>query len=52
MRIYLERPWFSSGDGELLGVLLARGGDDNSARLREDQSGFPFVSKWGADPIW
>lgn len=23
LRIYLERPWFSSGDGELLGVLLA-----------------------------
>ena len=24
VRIYLERPWFSSGNGELLGVLLAR----------------------------
>ena len=23
VRIYLERPWYSSGDGELLGVLLA-----------------------------
>ena len=23
LRVYLERPWFSSGDGELLGVLLA-----------------------------
>ncbi|HPW17730.1 MAG TPA: hypothetical protein PLP83_05060 [Candidatus Aminicenantes bacterium] len=23
LRVYLERPWFSSGDGELLGVILA-----------------------------
>ena len=52
VRIYLERPWFSSGNGELLGVLLARGGDDNFGPPAEDQSGFPFVSKWGADPIW
>ena len=29
VRIYLERPWFSSGEGELLGVLLAPGGDDS-----------------------
>ncbi len=50
VRIYLERPWFSSGNGELLGVLLARGGDDNFGPPTEDQSGFPFVSKWGADP--
>ncbi len=52
VRIYLERPWFSSGNGELLGVLLARGGDDNFGPPAEDQSGFPFVSKWGADPLW
>ena len=24
----------------------------NSDRRSEDQSGFPFVSKWGADPVW
>ena len=52
VRIYLERPWFSSGNGELLGVLLAGSGDDNFGPPAEDQSGFPFVSKWGADPIW
>ena len=23
LRVYLERPWFSSGDGELLGVVLS-----------------------------
>jgi hypothetical protein len=52
VRIYLERPWFSSGNGELLGVLVARGGDDDFGPPAEDQSGFPFVSKWGADPVW
>ena len=52
VRIYLERPWFSSGNGELLGVLLAPGGNDQFGPPPEDQSGFPFVSKWGADPIW
>jgi len=52
LRIYLDRPWFSSGDGELLGVLLARGGDDSHYPNLDDDSGFPYVSKWGADPIW
>jgi hypothetical protein len=52
VRIYLERPWFTSGDGELLGVLIADGGDDSHYPQTPDQSGFPFVSKWGADPIW
>jgi hypothetical protein len=45
VRIYLERPWYSSGEGELLGVLLAPGGNDASA-LRHP------VSQWGADPVW
>ncbi|QSX75884.1 hypothetical protein HIV01_005080 [Lysobacter arenosi] len=52
VRIYLERPWYSSGEGELLGVLLAPSGDDTFGPPPEDQSGFAFVSKWGADPIW
>lgn len=45
VRIYLERPWYSSGEGELLGVLLAPGGYDAGA-LRHP------VSQWGADPVW
>lgn len=44
VRIYLERPWFSSGERELLGVLLAPGGDD--AELGH------LVSQWGTDPAW
>lgn len=53
VRIYLERPWFSSGEGELLAVLLApdESGDDFGP-AQEDESGFPFVSKVGGDPVW
>jgi hypothetical protein len=46
LRVYLDRPWFSSGQGELLGVALWRGGPVD----REDWK--PFISQWGQDPIW
>ncbi len=52
VRIYMERPWFSSGQDELLGVLLAVNGNDSFGPPPPDQSGFPFVSKWGGDPAW
>ena len=52
VRIYLDRPWFSSGAGELLGVILAPSGSDVFGPPAEDQSGYPFVSKWGGDPVW
>lgn len=44
VRIYLERPWFSTGAGELLGVLLAPAAND--AELTG------LVSQWGSDPVW
>ena len=51
LRVYLERPWFSSGAGELLGVALwntAYGTLD-----AEDRDKFkPFITQWGMDPIW
>ena len=55
LRIYLERPWNFSGDGELLAVLLAVGADDAPVYPLEKNNkpdGFPFASKWGSDPIW
>ena len=53
VRIYLERPWFSSGEGELLAVLLAvPGTGDDFDPKPEDESGYPFVSKVGQDPLW
>jgi hypothetical protein len=40
VRIYLDRPWFSSGEGELLGVLVGF-----------SQATGPY-SLFAADPIW
>src|SRR5207237_8685075 len=45
LRIYLDRPWYSSGDDEKLAVLLPAGG-------KLDAKMEPFVSLWGKDPIW
>ena len=49
LRIYLDRPWWSSGEGELLGVALWAGGAvDNEIR----EIWKPFITQWGQDPIW
>jgi hypothetical protein len=47
VRVYLERPWFSSGDGELLAVVLA-----NEANYPPDAAHRQYVTHWGNDPIW
>ncbi len=44
VRVYLNRPWWSSGEGELLGVVIA--GDAPAPALA------PFVSQWGHDPVF
>jgi hypothetical protein len=43
LRLYLERPWYSTGDGEFLGVILAAGADTPL----EDT-----VSQWAGDPVF
>ncbi|MEA2355882.1 MAG: hypothetical protein QOD61_2011 [Solirubrobacteraceae bacterium] len=51
LRVYLHRPWFSSGAGELLGVALWSGSGaplDAAGRDRHK----PFFTQWGMDPIW
>lgn len=49
LRVYLDRPWFSSGDGELLGVVI-RG---DSTRFDAIEAALlPFVTQWGRDPVW
>lgn len=42
LRIWLERPWFSSGDSELLALVLAAPGSAVT----------DLVSEWGGDPVW
>ena len=62
LRVYLERPWFSSGDGELLGVVLpgaarvvAGGGQPTVTMLVAGGGGAGtqagHVTQMGADPI-
>jgi hypothetical protein len=49
LRVWLERPWFSSGNGELLGVVILgdnRPFTDIGSRL------VPLVTQWGLDPLW
>lgn len=51
LRVYLHRPWYSSGAGELLGVVTwpeaAPAPDDTQ---REAAKG--IVTQWGLDPVW
>jgi hypothetical protein len=51
LRVYLERPWYSSGEGELLGVIV--GSPDAKERQLDglDSKWIPHVSQWGQDPI-
>ncbi|HEY0519144.1 MAG TPA: hypothetical protein VGC84_06590 [Ilumatobacteraceae bacterium] len=60
VRIWLARPWFSSGDGELLGVLVfdpdewVPGNDPSAQWTRQpkaQQAPDGATSLWGADPI-
>jgi hypothetical protein len=47
LRVYLERPWFASGEGELLGVVLARSSD-----FPPSDGLAPLTTQWGHDPVW
>lgn len=47
LRVYLDRPWYSSGDGELLGVVLY-----NEALPIDRETWKAHVTQWGLDPIW
>ena len=49
LRVWIDRPWFSSGDGELLGVVIQGDG----MRFTDIPGAMqPFVTQWGLDPIW
>ncbi len=41
LRVYLDRPWFSSGDGELLGVVLVNQLSEASGKPRRGVSLYP-----------
>jgi len=53
LRVYLDRPWNTTGYGEMLAVVLPSAkfsGDPNQAPAAQPLKG--FVTQWGNDPIW
>lgn len=56
LRVCLDRPWFSSGAGELLGVVLwgcvPPQQSAHSLRSPSPTSCRPAVTQWGMDPVW
>jgi hypothetical protein len=48
LRIYFERPWFASGEGERLGIVLYPG--TLTGPLCKIMA--PHITQWGRDPIW
>ena len=50
LRVYIDRPWYSSGDDELLGVILAQQDPQNPKPIPPEY--VPYVTQRGRDPIW
>ena len=48
LRVYLERPWFASGEGELLGVILWQG---STLKNEQRHALKRHITQWGIDPI-
>ncbi|MBV8777352.1 MAG: hypothetical protein JO258_09170, partial [Alphaproteobacteria bacterium] len=51
LRVYLNRPWFSSGENELLGVVLWPAAGP-SIQAADFETLKPYFTQWGNDPIW
>jgi len=47
IRVYLNRPWYSSGSKERLGVVYPTAGT-----VTPDGKLVDFITRWGVDPIW
>jgi hypothetical protein len=55
LRVYLDRPWFSSGEGELLGVVLWQCSPPPTGTFTPFETPDflkPYVTQWGMDPLW
>lgn len=51
LRVYLERPWYSSGDGELLGVVTTVGSLGDPVSVFPTPAQEAWVTMMGLDPI-
>ncbi|MFN8367595.1 MAG: hypothetical protein U0Y96_10225 [Candidatus Kapaibacterium sp.] len=55
LRVYMERPWYSSGNDEKLGVVLVTPGTNAEVIMSVVPKAHPIsklVTMWGYDPIW
>ncbi|MFH1176301.1 MAG: hypothetical protein V1750_02755, partial [Acidobacteriota bacterium] len=54
LRVYLERPWFSTGAGELLGVVVALPPPQATLFVPPPipPAQKPYVTQWAMDPLW
>jgi hypothetical protein len=56
LRVYLHRPWYSSGPAELLAVALWPGEVGGSANPppadAQREANKAIITQWGLDPIW
>jgi hypothetical protein len=65
VRVYLDRPWYASGDGEMLGVIVEDTPQAQDCSVNLLNATGPYlqtgtlpgafgdsISLWGADPIW
>ena len=57
LRVFLDRPWWSSGIGELLGVVTWPGAEKQPPRAFTPPLAIPdsesqYLSDWGADPVF
>lgn len=50
VRVWIERTWFSAGEGEKLGVVLLPAGQQAAGHQPEAVG--KLVSQWGVDPLW
>jgi hypothetical protein len=50
LRVYLERPWFLSGAGELLGVVISPAVIDPESDVGIALQ--KYTTRWGMDPLW
>lgn len=51
LRVYMKRGWHSSGEGELLGIILRPAGLPSPSD-EEREAMKSFFTQWGADPIF
>ncbi|MCU4157426.1 hypothetical protein J1N10_15725 [Carboxylicivirga sp. A043] len=51
LRIFIKRPWFSSGDDEMLGVLLPEKGYNPTSFVSQSPGYNTDYTSWGMDPL-